>query len=177
MFGNLFSNPLKKSEEIKKEMKPIYVKKDGTKVYETKNEFGTMVWQMNSDGVFIMHGYNDEEKIICDLVRKFNFEVGHEFNELEKVSHEFTNLYDEKNEKLIKKIDIYFNYHSNGKISSKIEINETTQVKTIINFNENEEQIEKIIERGTVKTYYDKDDKPYKREIDKGSGGIITEEL
>jgi len=44
-------------------------------------------------------------------------------------------------------------------------------------YDENEKRIEKIVERGTVKTYYDENDKPIKREIDRGSGGIITEDL
>ena len=44
-------------------------------------------------------------------------------------------------------------------------------------FDETGKRTEKIVERGTVKTYYDENDKPIKREIDRGSGGIITENL
>ena len=41
----------------------------------------------------------------------------------------------------------------------------------------NPKEIEKIEERGTVKTWFDENDKPIKREIDRGSGGIITQDL
>ena len=44
-------------------------------------------------------------------------------------------------------------------------------------YEESGKRIEKIVERGAVKTWYDENDKPIKREIDRGSGGIITEDL
>ena len=51
------------------------------------------------------------------------------------------------------------------------------EVFVITNFDESGEKIEKIEKRGSVTTWFDKNDKPIKREIDRGSGGIITEDL
>ena len=44
-------------------------------------------------------------------------------------------------------------------------------------FDENGTLAEMYEQRGSVKTWFDKDGKPIKREIDRGSGGIITEDL
>ena len=90
--------------------------------------------------------------------------------------YKYDSVYDENNV-LAKKNEYDIEYHDNGKKKLEVVTTFPGNITTYMQYDENEKRIEKIVERGTVKTYYDENDKPIKREIDRGSGGIITEDL
>jgi hypothetical protein len=176
-----FKNHIKPFGVLKKKiekdpMTPKYIKPDGTKVIEQKSETGTVVYEISPDCTLITRSYTKSDKLFLDYIRHGNLEIGHIYDEFEQVIYEFNSLYDEHN-KFVKRKEIGFNYHDNGKKSREFIIDSSSEIKTEILYNENGEFNVKIEHRGTVKTYFDKDNKPFKREIDRGSGGIITEEL
>ena len=173
-FKNLFG--FKRKSEAPDPMTPKYIKEDGTKVIETYSELGKVVYEINPKGLLIMRSYLGEYKLIADYARKANLEIGHRYDNYNQVVYEFNSLYDEHN-KLAKKIETDYEYYDNGVRSKEITYITPGEVKTELQYDENGKQTGKIEQRGSVKTYFDKDNKPYKREIDKGSGGIITEDL
>ncbi len=156
--------------------KKTYVKADGTKVTEEENEFGTSVIEVCKDGTVIAHFYDKQEVLRQDYIRRLNVELVHHYDETALMTDELMNVYDENNE-LAKQTEKVYEYYDN-RVKSLEEILESpNEVKTTIKYNENGERIEKFVQRGTMKTWYDINDVPIKREIDRGSGGIITEDL
>ena len=174
---NFFVNPLDKDKNNKSNtLIPTYVKPDGTKVFEKKEELGHSVYEVSPDGTVIMRGYNSGGVMICDYVRSRNLEIGHQYDNSGKMFYEYNNLYDENNN-LAKKYEKNYTYHDNGKKSSETTNVIPGDVKTVIKYDINEERIEKTEQRGAVKTWFDINDKPIKRQIDRCSRGIITEDL
>lgn len=156
--------------------KKTYVKADGTKVTEEKQEYGTSVTEVCTDGTVIARFYDNREVLRQDYIRQLNVELVHHYDEYGMMTDELTNIYDENNV-LAKQIEKAYEYFDNGKKSLIETLESPSDIKTTIKFNEKEEQIEKFIQRGTMTTWYDVNDKPIKRQIDRGSGGIITEDL
>lgn len=154
----------------------VYVKADGTKVTEKDDEYGKSVIEVCTDGTVIGHFYDTKGVLRQDYIRKLNVELVHHFDELGIMTDELMNVYDENN-KLAKQTEKAYEYYDNG-IKSLEEILESpSDIKTTNKYNQKGERTEKIVQRGTVKTWYNADDKPVKREIDRGAGGIITENL
>ena len=175
MKKNLFINPFEKQPE-QDPMAPTYIKPDGTKVIEQKNEFGLTVYELCPDTALIMRSYDNNNKLVVDYMRHKNFEVGHNFDEFGNIIYQFESAYDEHN-KLVRKNEYDIEYYDNGKKKAEIITTFPNQTKTYLQYDINGKRTEKIIERGTVKTWYDENDKAFKREINRGSGGNITEEL
>ena len=157
-------------------MAPKYIKPDGTKVIEQQTPLGLTVYEVNPKGLLISRSYDHENKLILDYARKGNTEIGHSYDEFGRKTYEFTTLYDEHN-KFAKRTEIQYEYHQNDVKSREFIVNTPGVVQTEILYDPDGIRIDKIEHRGTVKTFFDINDKPYKREIDRGSGGIITEEL
>lgn len=175
MVNNFFVNPFDKKKN-KNSVQPTYIKKDGTKVIEQKTDFGFTVFELSPDCTLISRFYDNNNKLISDIAKNVLMEIGHQYDEDGRTISEFCNFYD-KTGVLKQKTEKSFSYHDNGQTSSEIEIIFPGDIKTVINFDEDGKRIEKYIQRGTVKTWYDINEKPFKREIDRGSGGIITEDL
>ena len=179
----LFDKHTKPFDFIKKNVNndplaPTRIKPDGTKVIEQNSQYGTIVYEIKPNGLVICMTYTKDNKLILDWARRVNLEVGHSYNEDKKIVYEFQSYYDENDFKNLKrKTENFYEYHDNGVKSFEIELVTPGDVKTEIKYDEQGIQTEKIETRGTVKTFYDKNNKPYKREIDRGSGGIITENL
>lgn len=170
-----FVNPFEKKAN-KDPMAPSYIKPDGTQVIEQETEFGKTVYEKCPDGALISRSYTKKGQLWLDYARNLNFEIGHRYDEDGRMIYKFDSVYDEHNV-LAMKNETDIEYHDNGKKKIEIITSMPGDITTYIQYDENEKRIEKIIERGTVKTYYDENDKPIKREIDRGSGGIITEDL
>ena len=147
MAKSFFVNPFEKKPN-KDPMAPSYIKPDGTQVIEQ----------------------------IMDYARDRNVEISHHFDEFGKMIYKNESVYDEHNV-LAKKDEYDYDYYDSGAKKTEIITSFPGEVTTYMQFEENGKRIEKIVERGTVKTWYDENDKPLKREIDRGSGGIITEDL
>lgn len=175
LFGNrLFGN---KQPPEPDPLKPKYIKHDGTRVIEQYSDIGKVVHEINKPaGLLISRYYIGENILFADYARKKNLEIGHRYDQYEQMVYEFNSLYDEHNV-LAKKIEIYYEYHGNGIRSKEFTIITPGDVKTEIQYDENGKRTAKIEIRGAVKTWFDENDKPYKREIDRGSGGIIKEDL
>lgn len=176
-----FKNHIKPFGLLKKQiekdpMAPKYIKPDGTKVIERYNEYGKTVFEVSPNGLLISRGYNNRDELIMDYARRANLEIGHSYDEDGNIIYEFNFLYDEHNV-LAKKTEIEFKYYDNGQKSQETILNTPGDIKTIIKYDIKGTRLEKVQQRGSVKTYFDINDKPIKREIDRGSGGIITEEL
>ena len=176
-----FKNHIKPFGIIKKTipkdpMAPKYIKPDGTKVIEQENEFGLTVYEMCPDCTLISRTYDKQDRLFVDYIRRRNLEIGHRYDEYGNKVYEFNSLYDEHNV-LARKIEIEFEYYDNGIISREYQVVSDSQIQTELLYDEKGNRTAKIEYRGTVKTYFDENDKPFKREIDRGSGGIITEEL
>ena len=122
--------------------------------------------------------YDDDsiDKLIIDYARRTNLEIGHTYDELGKMIYEFNSLYDEHNV-LAKKTEIEYEYYDEGqKCKETILITPGDKI-TEISFDKDGKQTEKVETRGSVKTWFDENDKPIKRQIDRGTGGIIEEDL
>ncbi len=156
---------------------PKYVKSDGTKVIEKDSPLGgKAVYEIAPDGVVICRTYDKSNKLILDYIRKLNFEIGHVYDEFQNVIYEFNAVYDENN-KLARNKEVGYEYHDNGKKLKETIILTPGNIKTELLYDKQGNYSGKIEYRGSVTTWFNKDDKPYKREIDRGSGGIITENL
>ncbi len=176
-----FKNHMKPFGIIKKTvekdpMAPKYVKPDGTKVIEKEDEFGLTVYEICPDCTLISRTYDKQDRIFVDYIRRRNLEIGHRYDEFGQIIYEFNSLYDENNV-LARKTEIEFEYHDNGTKSREFKKVSDSQIQTEIFYDELGNRTSKIEHRGAVKTYFDKNDKPFKREIDRGSGGIVTEEI
>lgn len=176
-FKNFFNpfNFLKKDEK-KDQMIPKYIKPDGTKVIEQQSPLGLTVYEISPDCTVISRTYDKSDKLILDYIRRRNLEIGHQYDEFGKVIYEFDNLYDETNT-LAKKTEFYFEYYDEGGKSKETTVVTPGDIKTEIMYNKEGKQTEKIEYKGSVKTWFDENNKPIKREIDRGSGGIIQEDL
>lgn len=175
MYKSFFVNPFEKKSD-KDPMAPSYIKPDGTQVIEKEEITGKTVYEKCPDGALIFRSYNKEGKLWLDFARNLNFEIGHRYDEDGKMIYKYDSVYDEKNVLSLKN-EYDIEYHDNGKKKLEVVTSFPNNTTTYMQYDENEKRIEKIVERGTVKTYYDENDKPIKREIDRGSGGIITEDL
>ncbi len=176
-----FKNHMKPFGMIKKTiakdpMAPKYIKPDGTKVIEQENDFGLTVYEMCPDCTLISRTYDKQNRLFVDYIRRRNLEIGHRYDEYGNIVYEFNSLYDEHNV-LARKAEIEFEYYDNGVKSREYKIISDSQIQTECLYDEQGNRTAKIEYRGAVKTYFDENDKPFKREIDRGSGGIITEEL
>lgn len=176
-----FKNMIKPFGFIKKDvakdpMTPKYIKPDGTKVIEQQVPLGTAVYEISPDGTVICLTYDKSDKLLLDWVRRRNLEIGRTYDEYGKIILEYNLLYD-KNNKLAQTIEFSYEYHDNGNKSKVIKIVKPDDIKTETNYNEQGKLIERIEYKGSVKTWFDANDKPFKREIDRGSGGIIVENL
>ena len=161
---------------IKDPMAPSYIKPDGTKVIEKIEEFGKTVYEISPDHTLISRTYDKQDNLILDYARRVNLEIGHRFDEFGQKIYEFEAFYDEKNT-FVRKKETEFTYNNEGKLIRSFTVPTPGQIKTEILYDESGNMTEKIEYRGSVKTFYNSENKAYKREIDRGSGGIITEEL
>ena len=166
---------LKKTVE-KDPMTPKYIKPDGTKVIEQPCELGLAVYELSPDCTVICRTYSHSNKLILDWIRRRNLEIGRRYDEYGKIVYEYNSLYDEHNT-LAKKYETEYEYYDEGMKSKETTVLSPGDIKTEIKYDKSGKQIEKSETRGTVKTWFDNTGKPIKREIDKGSGGKIIEDL
>ena len=160
----------------KDSMAPKYIKLDGTKVIEQESEYGLTVYEVSPDHLLISRTYNKKGQLFLDYARRVNLEIGHQYDEFGQKIYEFESYYDEKNV-FVWKRETKFEYFDNGVVSREFSEKSNSQIKVEKLYDENGNLKVKIEHRGAVKTFFDKNNKPFKREIDRGSGGIITEEL
>lgn len=156
-------------------MAPKYIKPDGTKVIEQILPEGKVVYEINPDKTLISRVYNKSDDVYMDYIRKGNFEIGHHYDESGFKVYEFEAAY--SGGKIVKRNEKLYTYHENGQIASEFYFQTPEDVRIQIKYDDTGKKTEKIEQRGSVKTFFDANDKPVKREIDRGSGGIITEDL
>ena len=175
MFKNFFANPMEQ-KNIQKQMLPSYVKEDGTKVYEKDDPVGRIVCEVSPDKVYISRTYNHKGQLISEYARDRNLEIGRQYDEFDRISCQVDIVYDENNVQAIKK-EYTFSYYDSGVKKSESVTEYPADITNVSMFDEQGNLIEKYEQRGSVKTWFDNQGKPIKREIDRGSGGIITEDL
>ncbi len=175
MTKSFFVNPFEKKPN-KEPMAPTYVKPDGTQVIEKQEVFGRNVYEKCPDGALIFRSYNQNGKLMLDFARNLNFEVGHRYDDLGNIIYKYDSVYDEHNVLAIKN-EYDIEYYDNGQKKLEVITKFPEEITIYMQYDESGKRIEKIEERGTVKTWFDENDKPIKREIDRGSGGIITQDL
>lgn len=170
-----FVNPFEKKSAMDAEV-PSYVKPDGTKVFEKQEEFGKNVYEKCPDGALFFRSYDKKGRILLNFGRDKNYEVGERYDEYGNAIYKYESVYDEHNVLAIKK-EYDIDYYDNGQKKAEVITTFPEEITTYITYDEQGKRIEKIVERGTMKTWFDENDKPIKREINRGSGGIITEDL
>ena len=175
MVKNFFVNPFEKKEN-NDPMAPSYIKPDGTKVIEKQEGLGLNVYEKCPDGALIFRSYDKQNRLVLDFARDRNFEIGNQYDDAGNVIYKYESVYDENNKLAIKK-EYDIEYYDNNTKKSEIITVFPNEFTTYIHYDESGKRVEKIEERGTVNTFFDENDKPIKREIDRGSGGIITEDL
>ena len=175
MVKNFFVNPFEKKEN-NDPMAPSYIKPDGTKVIEKQEGLGLNVYEKCPDGALIFRSYDKQNRLVLDFARDRNFEIGNQYDDAGNVIYKYESVYDENNKLAIKK-EYDIEYYDNNTKKSEIITVFPNEFTTYIHYDESGKRVEKIEKRGTVKTFFDENDKPIKREIDRGSGGIITEDL
>ncbi|MFI3300186.1 MAG: hypothetical protein R3Y28_02075 [Candidatus Gastranaerophilales bacterium] len=166
----------KSSDNNPKPLNRAYVTRDGVRVTEVENDFGKTVMELFPDGVLISRLYDKKNVVRQDYIRKRNLELVHRYDEGNVKIVEIMKLYDEHNN-LARTVEKMFQYHDNGKKMSEVSTEIPSGIKTFIQYNESEVIIEKIVQRGSVKTFYNAEDKPFRREIDRGTGGIVFEDI
>ncbi len=176
-----FKNHIKPFDFLKKKqptdpMAPKYVKPDGTKIIEQDCEIGKAVYQISPDATLVCHTYDHDNSLVLDYIRKLNIEIGRTYDEYGRITFEFESVYDEHN-KLAKRTETQIFYHDNNNKSKEIIIKYPGEFKYEKHYDENGKFTESVEIRGAVKTWFDPNGKPFKRETDKGSGGIVTENL
>lgn len=157
-------------------MTPKYIKPDGTKIIEQENEFGKVIYHISTDGTVVCLSYDKSGKLFLDWVRRTNLEIGRRYDEYNKVVYEFNSLYDEHNV-LAKKTEMEYEYYDEGGKSKETIFVTPGDIRTEIMYDKQGNQTQKIEYKGSVTTWFDGNDKPVKREINRGSGGIIKEDL
>lgn len=171
-----FVNPFEKQKE-NDPLLPKYTKPDGTQVFEIPENFGLRVLEKNlKKGLLIMRCYDKQDRLWLDYGRSGNFEVGHHYDEFGNMDYKYESVYDEHNV-LAMKTEYDMDYYDNGVKKAEVVTTLDGHITMYYQYDKTGKRTEKIEERGTVKTYFDENDKPFKREIDRGSGGIITENL
>ncbi len=175
MFKNFFVNPLE--QENKKNLNaPSYIKEDGTKVYEKDMPFGSFVYEICPDKAFLSRRYDKKGNLLSDYARSKNFEIGRIYDEMQRLVYKFDAVYDENNKLGLKNEYSYLYYDNGAKKTETLKVF-PAEIVTVTNFDENGKFKEKYEERGSVKTWFDESGKPIKRQIDRGSGGIIEQDL
>lgn len=173
-YSQAFSNAAKKEP---KGPEPKFVKPDGTKIYEFQNSDGNLVVQeILPKQMMIMRYYDSQGHVYLDYIRKGGNEIGHVYSPDNKVMYEYSAAYNSSNVVVVKNEKVY-TYHDNDVKSKEIEFLFPKNISIEISYDEKGKQIEKFEQKGSVKTYFDINDKPVKRVIDRGSGIIITEDL
>lgn len=175
MFKNFFVNPMEQQNNAK-QMLPSYVKEDGTKVYEKDDASGHIVCEVSPDKVYISRTYNHSGQLISEYARDRNLEIGRQYDEFDRIAYQIDIVYDENNVQAIKK-EYSFTYYDSGIKKSESVTKYPEDITNVSMFDENGKVTESYEQRGSVKTWFDENGKPVKREIDRGSGGIITEDL
>ncbi len=175
MAKNFFQNPFEKKEN-KDTDTPSYIKPDGTQVFEKESDTGKIVYEKCPDGALLFRSYNKKGQILMNFGRDKNYEAGERYDEFGNAIYKYESVYNEHNVLAIKK-EYDIDYYDNKQKKSEIITSYPEGITTYLQYDQQGKRIEKIVERGTVKTWYDENDKPIKREIDRGSGGIITEDL
>ena len=155
---------------------PKYIKPDGTKVFEEDTPAGKIVYEAMPNGTLMSMTYDKNGVLIMDYARRVNYEIGHIYDELGKKVYEFNNYYDENNT-FVRKNEIGYDYYDEGEMSRETIISTPGDVRIEISYDREGNQTEKVEIKGSVKTWFDVNGKPIKRQIDRGSGGIITENL
>lgn len=176
MKKNFFVNPLAQQQQQQDPMRPTYIKPDGTKVIEKKEIYGKIVYEVCPDGALLFRSYNTMDVMTLDYARDRNYEIGHRYDEYGNMIYKFDAAYDEHN-KLAIKNEYDYDYYDDGTKKTEIITKFPSGITTYMSYDEKGNRTEKIEERGAVKTWFDINDKPFKREIDRGSGGIITQDL
>ncbi len=175
MFKNFFVNPFE-HKEISNVMTPSYVKEDGTKVYEKKESYGHVVYEVSPNKVYIARTYSQAGHIMSEYARDKNLEIGRQYDESERISAQIDIVYDENNKQAMRK-EYSYTYYDNGSKKSEKVTEFPEDITKVSLFDEKGNVTEMYEQRGSVKIWYDDKGKPVKREIDRGSGGIITEDL
>ena len=177
-----FKNMIKPFKAVKKEVDnssqnvPKYVKADGTKVFEEKTPLGTTVYEISPDCTVICMVYDNSQRLMLDWIRRTNLEIGRSYDEYGKMIYEFNSLY-EKDNTLAKKTEINYEYDDDGNKTKEIKVVTPENLKYEISYDKEGKVLQTVEQKGSVKIYYDGNNKPFKKETDRGSGGIITEEL
>lgn len=175
MFENFFANPLNSNKKTP-QMLPSYIKEDGTKVYEKDDQVGHIVYEISPDNVYISRIYNHKGQLTNEYARHKNLEIGRQYDEADRIVNQIDIVYDENNVQAMKK-EYEYSYYDNGVKKTESVKEYPADIMKMYKFDENGTLTEMYEQRGSVKTWFDKDGKPIKREIDRGSGGIITEDL
>ena len=175
MFKNFFVNPLEQQNN-QNQLLPSYVKEDGTKVYEKDDPVGRIVYEVSPDKVYISRTYNHSGQLIAEYARNKNLEIGRQYDEFDRIAFQIDIVYDEHNVQAMKK-EYSYTYYDNGQKKTESVTKFPEDVTNVSMFDEQGKLTASYEQRGTVKTWFDENGKPVKREIDRGSGGIITEDL
>ena len=149
---------------------------DGTPVTAYAFNDGTRtVREDRADGSRFFQYYGSDGKLQRDSHEGTEIETSHAYDKDGRIIGEGLNNTKENTSEYKN-----YKYHDNGQLSEIVDSNyENFHVnnETTTRYDENGAQTEKFEQKGAVKTYYDADNKPIRRETDKGQGNIETEDL
>ena len=172
-FTEMFINTQKQVEESNESS---FIKPNGTIVTEIKTPDGLIVQEKSPNKSFIVRCYNSENEVYMDYIRKGHFEIGHCYAD-NLIIYEYDCAYNNQNQIMVKNEKQYFYNNDNQKIY-EIQFQFPKNTRIEFKYDETGNILEKIDVKGAVKTYLDPlTDKPIKRVIDRGSGGLITEDI
>lgn len=149
---------------------------DGTPVTTYIFDDGTRtVREDRADGSRFFQYYGSDGKLTVDSHEGTEIETMHHYDKDGKVITEGTNNTKENTSEYKN-----YKYYDNGQPSEVIVTNSKdlrTNCETTTRYDEKGNQTEKFEQKGAVTTYFGVDNKPIKRETDKGQGIIETEDL
>lgn len=119
---------------------------------------------------------NSEGQVISDWTRKDGEYIAKMYDSDGRVTYLHKEIQNENGETVSDTITDY-GYDDSGKIINEKVYNALTGEQTVVKYDENGGVEEKFMRKGAVTTYFDADDKPIRRETNKGQGIVVTEDL
>lgn len=157
-----------------------------TVVSETKNPDGSTTTHMSNGSFKISKHdevgnvqtkhYNPQKQLTFEYTRENGKSIGKQYDQDGRVTILHNEERDENGKTVVDKFTNY-EYSDNGNIKSESVEDRITGETTTLKYDENGNRTEKFVKKGAVTTYYDAEDKPVRRETNKGAGIVETEDL
>lgn len=120
--------------------------------------------------------YNSQGQFTSEYTSENGKSIGKDYDQNGRVTCLHVKEQDKNGKTIVDKFTNY-EYGDDGNVRSETVYDCMTSEITTLKYDENGNRTEKFVKKGAVTTYYDAEDKPVRRETNKGAGIIVTEDL